>query len=386
MTPEGPRRAAVRVCHLSSVHRADDPRILAKECATLAEAGYDVRLIAPTPLVDTASGVRHVTVPRRSGRFSRLLRTVPAVLRAARQQDAAIYHLHDPELLPIGLLLRHRGRAVIYDAHEDLGNQVRHKPWIPRWLRPGVARLASGVERLVARQLSAVVAATPPVAAHFPSDRTVVIRNLARSEEFAAAGEAMAYVDRDRIAAYVGNVSAPRGAREMIEAMDAVGASTARLRIAGDFSPSSLRDELESLPGWARVDPLGWQDRLGVARLLGGARLGLVCLHPTPSYVESYPVKLFEYMAAGLPVIASDFPLWRSIVDDAGCGLLVDPLDPAAIAAAIDTLLDDPAEAEAMGRRGRDAVLRRWSWQPEGQRLVELYDRLAGISGSPPGP
>jgi glycosyltransferase involved in cell wall biosynthesis len=370
---------------VSSVHRADDPRVLTKECATLADGGYDVRLVTPEPRIDPPAGVTHVVVPRRAGRLARLARTVPAVYRAARSQRAEVYHLHDPELLPIGLLLRRRGR-VVYDAHEDLGNQVRHKPWIPPLLRGPIGWLAGAIERAAARRLSAVVVATPTIARRIAARPTVVVRNLARLEEFGRDDGSRPHATRDPVVAYVGSVSVPRGAREMVRALGALPArSGARLRIGGEFSPPELRSELAAMPGWERVEALGWLDRRGVAALLGSARVGLVCLHPTPSYLDSYPVKLFEYMAAGLPVVASDFPLWRSIVAEAGCGILVDPLDPEAIAGALERLLADPGAAEEMGRRGRAAVEERWSWEPEGRKLLALYASLtARRAGSGP--
>ena len=98
--------------------------------------------------------------------------------------------------------------------------------------------------------------------------------------------------------------------------------------------------------------------------------------HPIENHIMSQPNKLFEYMSAGLPVVASDFPLWRSIIQEVGCGLLVDPTNPAAIAEAIRWLLERPAEAESMGLRGREAVRRIYNWENEQQKLVELYARL----------
>lgn len=376
-------RQAFRLCHISSVHRADDPRILTKECSTLAAAGYDVRLVAPEPTVETPTGVRHVAIQRRKGRLRRILVTVSEAYRAAVKQRPVAYHLHDPELLPLGILLRLKA-PVIYDAHEDIGNQVRHKPWIPSVLRPLIAAVASMWERLLARRMSAVIAATPTIQKRFGRRRATLVRNLARVDEFKAIEEAPAYQDRQPIVAYVGSLSAPRGAREMVAAIGMIEAAQgAVLRMAGEPSPPTLVDELAMLQGWSSVRMLGWQDRQQVASLLGTARIGLVCLHPTPSYIDSYPVKLFEYMAAGIPVVASDFPLWRSIVADADCGLLVDPLDPAAIASAITELLADPMRAERLGRNGRSAVETRWNWQTEGARLVTLYDRLLGVTGSP---
>jgi glycosyltransferase involved in cell wall biosynthesis len=129
------------------------------------------------------------------------------------------------------------------------------------------------------------------------------------------------------------------------------------------------------------VDYLGWQSRREAVKLLGRVRVGLVVLHPTPAFLESYPVKLFEYMAAGLPVIASDFPLWREIVSKAEAGILVDPRNPAAIAGAIDHLLRHPDDAARMGANGRRAVLQRYNWSQEASKLVDLSRKIVGGRG-----
>jgi glycosyltransferase involved in cell wall biosynthesis len=84
-------------------------------------------------------------------------------------------------------------------------------------------------------------------------------------------------------------------------------------------------------------------------------------------------------MALGLPVIASNFPLYRDLVEGNGCGLCVDPLDECAIAAAIDQLITNPAEAEAMGQRGREAARTRYNWDTEAAKLLSLYALLAAM-------
>ena len=125
------------------------------------------------------------------------------------------------------------------------------------------------------------------------------------------------------------------------------------------------------------MNDLGVLDRKGVAQVLAQSKIGLVTLFPTPNYVDALPIKLFEYMAAGMPVIASDFPVWREIVDDAGCGVLVDPQDPQAIAAAINSLMADEERMRQLGEAGKQAVLQKYSWAAEGRKLVDLYAQLS---------
>jgi len=123
-----------------------------------------------------------------------------------------------------------------------------------------------------------------------------------------------------------------------------------------------------------------------VVEMLAEARLGLVLFHPRPNHLESQPNKLFEYMAAGLPVVASSFPLWKEIVEGTRCGLVVDPLDPHAAANAIRWLLAHPEEAEAMGARGRQAVHDRFNWRREEATLLDCYARLCAQSAPQPVP
>jgi glycosyltransferase involved in cell wall biosynthesis len=156
----------------------------------------------------------------------------------------------------------------------------------------------------------------------------------------------------------------------------------ARLVMAGRFAPETLESDLRQSPGWDRVDYRGYCDRRQLGVLLGESKIGLVAFLPAPNHLESQPTKLFEYMSAGLPVVASDFPHWRDIVASNRCGLLVDPRRPEAIAEAIRWLLEHPAEAEAMGRAGREAVLRHYNWEAEFQKLIDWYDTLVrGKSG-----
>lgn len=162
----------------------------------------------------------------------------------------------------------------------------------------------------------------------------------------------------------------------MVKGMDLLPSDLqARLVLIGDIEPDLL-SELRVTRGWTSVDYRGWIDRVELSSALASSRAGLVVLHPEPNYVAARPTKLFEYMAAGLPVIASDFPIWRQFIDSVGCGLLVNPLDPGSIASAISWVLSHPKEAQEMGERGYTAVQRVYNWERESNRLVKLYASL----------
>ena len=222
-----------------------------------------------------------------------------------------------------------------------------------------------------------IAAATPVIARRFTQKKTFNIQNFPMLWE-SIHSEARPYAERSPMVAYAGGIGAIRGAREMIAAMNLLPKSLgARLVLAGVFFPPELEAELRRMPEWERVEFVGWKSQSEVKDLLTESRAGLVLFHPAPNHTEAQPNKLFEYMAAGIPVIASDFPLWRQIVEEAGCGMLVDPLEPRAIAASIQWILEHPQQAEAMGRRGQDAVRARYNWNNEAQKLLELYEGLA---------
>jgi glycosyltransferase involved in cell wall biosynthesis len=364
--------------HMTTVHSPTDPRIFAKECRSLAEAGWTVTLVAPGERDDTRDGVRIRAVQPRH-RLARMTLGVLDAYRVAREIPADVYHLHDPELIAAGLLLRLRRRRVIYDAHEDLPAHVLAKSWIPRGVQSFASAFSAWLLKLVASYFTAIVAVTESVAARFPVRKTVVVHNFPRLEDFSSTRHNLPYAARPAHLAYAGGISELRGLREMVAATARLPAELgARLILIGRFQPASLQAEVGNLPGAdGRVEVLGWRSPSAVAELLGESRIGLCLLHPLQNYMEGMPTKLFEYMAAGLPVIASDFPLWRSIVDPAGCGILVDPLDVKAIAGAATQLLRDPKEAEEMGQRGRAAVEARYSWSSEASKLLALYERLA---------
>lgn len=361
----------MKVAHLTSVHPPFDTRIFHKECRSLSER-YEVVLLAQYDRDEVVQGVRVRGVGIAKNRRSRVSRIVPKVFLAALRERASLYHLHDPELLPVGMLLKAMGKRVVYDVHEDVPRQIMSKGWIDPRLRRIASVGASMTETLASFLFDGIVTATAHIAHRFPAHKTVVVQNFPIPGELEPPAP-LPYQQRPLSVAYVGDVSALRGLKEMVEAMSRLGGwPGARLVIAGPLHPQSI--EAETLT--RRADYRGWCSRVQVAEILGQARIGLLVLHPTANYVTAQPTKLYEYMSAGIPVIASDFPAWREVVSVAQCGLLVDPLDVRAITDAIDRIFRDTNAAEAMGARGRDYVRSHFSWVTESDRLARLYEKI----------
>lgn len=373
----------IRVVHLTAGHAADDARIFAKECMSLARAGYEVSLVAPDNrfLTEDGSPVRRqdvdvVGVKRRPGLLNRLLLTTSVVTMTALKTKGDVYHFHEPELIPGAMLLRLLGKRVVYDVHEDLPRDILAREWIPKALRPLIAGPAEFMEWVAGRTMSGVVAATPTIAKRFPRARTALVQNFALFTEFKDEN-ALPFAQRKGVA-FVGSIDADRCGVEMVDAMARLADTTdARMLLAGPYQSDALRQRMEASPGWARVDYHGRLDRAGVQRLLSESRVGLALYYPTQNYLDTQPVKLFEYMAAGVPVITANFPYHRGIVERHGCGLCVTPRDPNAIAAAIEWMFANPDAAAEMGKRGREAVKRHYNWAHEERELLKLYDRLA---------
>lgn len=371
-------KQAVRVAHLTSAHPRDDIRVFLKECCSLARHGLGVALVVADGRGDEVrNGVMIVDVGCSTGRLGRMFKATRRVYQKALELDAEIYHLHDPELLPVGLKLKRRGKKVVFDAHEDVPKQILGKHYLHPWVRRILSWGFAHFEHYACARFDGVVAATPYIRAKFLAinPRAVDINNFPMLGELESA---VAWSEKADEVCYVGSIAQIRGIKELVRAMELT-RTPVRLNLVGGFAEAQVETEVRTYPGWGKVNAKGVQDRPGVRDVLGRSVAGVVTLHPAANYLDSLPIKMFEYMSAGIPVIASDFDLWRTIVQESGCGLCVNPLDPAAIASAIDHLVSHRAEAQTMGSNGRQAVLSRYNWALEEAKLVEFYDRLLAL-------
>ena len=364
------------ICHLTSVHARYDARIFLKQCFSLS-GNYNVfLLVADGKGNKIINNVEILDIGLFPGRKNRVINASKAIFQKALILNADIYHIHDPELIPVGLKLKKLGKKVIFDAHEDFPKQILTKHYLPLPLRKIISICAGIGERLLCSKFDGIVGATPFITNKFLkiNKNVVNVNNFPRIEEL----ETISNPKRlNNHICYIGGISIERGISEILEALTLTKNET-RLDLAGKFHSAVLEEQVKANKGWQKTNFLGFVGRSEIKELLSTTSIGIVTLYPTISYLDSLPVKLFEYMCAGIPVIASDFPLWREIVLKYNCGICVDPKNPEEIAQAIDYLIDNPSLAEVMGRNGFKAVQTEFNWSNEEAKLLKFYENMIG--------
>ena len=372
-----------KVCQLTNIHSPLDQRIFYKEALSLAAAGYDITIVGPGPadLEGPRAGVHIRTIPAPQSPWERVL-NLWRLFKAGWQVNAELYHLHDPELLPLGAVLRLLGKKVIYDVHEHFPQVVFVRAWIPDLLRRPVSFLVDALERFLAGWLSGVVGVVEEQAGRFGKGLFTPVKNFPRLEWFERHGHGLEPPVYDLI--HVGSLSLERGGVFLLEIMNALRETHpgASLLSIGRFHTAKteelFRQKLEQYDlaekVECRTDRVAY-DELG--RIIQAGRIGLIPGQVSIQNLTPFvPTKLFEYLACGIPVVASALPSIRSFYAAADWGILVDPADARAHARAIGRLLDNPLEARAKGMRGRAVVEDKFNWDREAGRLLSFYQEV----------
>jgi glycosyltransferase involved in cell wall biosynthesis len=376
----------MRIAVLTTVHMPLDGRIFYKQIVSLREEGHRVTIFAPyqegAEAIITSNGVSYVPLRLNGRRVARPLQWL-RLLSLLRQGLYDVWHFHDPEILPLAVVwqkLFAPDVRLIYDVHEDVPKQILHKAWIPGYLRRPISVAIDQLERWGIRRCDLAIAATDSIGRRLvtATPHVIVVRNYPLAQLTGDVTTRTENSAHTRVI-YCGGLTAIRGIREIVEAMTYLKDFPVELLLLGSFYPDSFGRMIHQNAGRnvTIVKPVLFTD---VPDYLQASDIGIVCLHPAANHVESLPVKLFEYMQARLPVIASDFPLWRDILEQAGCGIVVDPLDPRQIADAIRGLVEEPAKRKRMGEAGFRAIQEKYSWQSQSRILLEGYQLIeAGI-------
>jgi glycosyltransferase involved in cell wall biosynthesis len=362
-----------KICHFTSVHPRFDSRIYYKQLKSLKKLTNDVCLVVADGKGNelTSDGIQIIDAGKPRGRINRFLAARKKVYKKASEINADIYQFHDPELLKYGLKLKRKGKKVIYDSHEDAPRQILNKPYLKFLPKTLISGIVEKNENKIVAELDHVLCATDHITHRFQkyNQNAFTIRNYPVIDELKAD---INWDEKENKVCYVGAIARTRGIREMA---DAVNKSKATFELAGKFSSDALKQEILDQDG-DKIKFYGFADRSLVRKIYRKSKAGLVTLHPTVSYKDALPVKMFEYMLAGVPVITSNIPLWEGIIREAECGLAVNPFNTDEIAAAIDKIISDDVLAEKMGRNGQQAIMEKYNWQNEEKKLLEIYAKL----------
>lgn len=364
----------LRVVQLSSVHPLRDTRIFYKICTSLVNAGYDVDLIIQHTEDEKINGINIKSLPVASRKLDRPLKIIPRLLfKAVSYPRGTIFHFHDPELLPVGFILKLLGHKIIYDVHEDVPGDIADKEWISPFTRKIIIVCNKILEKLSIKYFEKIITVTVHIRNKL-DDNVLIIQNYPLISEISYSGKNQQKKDE---VIYVGNITEVRGVLDILESVNIMNRKyKIDLVLAGKFGDVEIEKKARSHSGWQHVKYKEWLSREEIANAAMKARAGFVIFHPTKNHLNAQPNKLFEYMLHKLPIIASDFPLWREIVLENNCGILVNPESPEEIVEAIDWIFDNPEEARLMGENGRKAVLEKYNWAKEEEKLLNLYANL----------
>jgi glycosyltransferase involved in cell wall biosynthesis len=343
-------------------------------CKSLALSTYNVSLVVADGKGDEVKdGVSIVDIGATTGgRLSRMIKTCSLVFEKAKELDGDIYHIHDPELIPTGLKLKKLGKKVIFDAHEDVPKQILSKPYLNKISKIILSKIFEWYEYWSLPKFDYLITATPFIRNKLLkiNPNTIDINNFPLLNEL----KISSWTHKENAVAYIGGISEMRGIKEVILALSFT--QNVRLNLGGSFSEKMFEEKIKQYENCSKVNTLGFLNRQQASEVLGKSVAGIVTFLPAPNHINSQPNKMFEYMVVGIPVIASNFSLWREIIEGNECGICVDPLNPKAIGDAIQYLVDNPKKAEQMGKNGRKAVEQKYNWSIEEKKLLTLYKDL----------
>lgn len=364
------------IAHLTSVHPRFDIRIYHKMCKSLRKLG-NVNLICADGKGDqNLDGINIIDVGKSANRFFRIWFSVNKIYQKANLINADIYHIHDPELIRIGYKLIKKGKKVIFDSHEDVGATILNKPYLNSTLRKLIYISYNIYEKYILKKFSALIAPTPFIKKKLNqiNSFTEEICNYPIIDELKTEYQNKEF-DKFEVC-FVGEISHQRGVKELIKALELT-KNKVYLNLVGDFISGKYEKELRAEKGWKYVNYFGYiDDRNKIKEIYHKSIIGIVTLLPNPNDINSLPIKMFEYMGAKLPVIASDFNYFKKIFSKIKCGVNVNPNSPKDIAKAIDDLIDNPIKREGMSNNGYKFIINKFNWSIEEIKLLKLYKDL----------
>lgn len=364
----------IKVCHITDVHRPEDVRIFHKECVSLVNNGYQVYLVEQGDSY-IKNGVNIVGIGEQPiSRMDRIRHFAPKAYAAATSLNCDIYHIHDPELLPYALKLKRKGKKVIYDIHESVIEDILTKEWLPVFARRIIAKGYKSYEKYVCKRIDALISVTPFLIRRYRK----INRNTFQITNYPIIQPLIKSERQEGRIVFAGGIDKLWSHKHIIEAISKV--DKCEYVLMGKAYSQDYLESLKSLEGWRKVNYLGLVKHEQVFPKLCESGIGVALAQPGADTNDKEGTlgntKIFEEMMAGLPVICTDFDLWKEIIYKYQCGICIDPQDVELIKEAIEYLVENPEKASEMGKNARIAVEEEYNWSTQEEILLNIYSKI----------
>ena len=360
----------VKICHVTSAHKPFDGRIFEKECSSLAKK-YEVYLIAPNAKDCLKNNIHILGAAITGGRFRRQL-SLKNIYKRMEEVDADIYHFHEPELIPYALKIKKKGKKIIFDSHEDVPAMIANMQYLPKWIRAIAVPIYSCYEKVSLRKFDGVISVDPRIVERLKkiNTNTVMVTNFPKYVDILISD------NRKKQVCFTGGIGPLWLVDSIVKSLNKVNVKC----ILAGYTDDDYLQYLKTLPSWNKSEYLGYiahDESLDIQR---SSIAGMALLDYGDIVGGKWGTlgntKLFEYMMAGTPVIATNFILWQEIIDKYHCGICVNPHDINSIASAIQYLQDHPDEAYSMGVNGKRAVELEYNWGRQEKILFDFYSNI----------
>lgn len=368
----------MKICHMTVAHHATDGRIFERECRSLRKFGYEIFIIAPNFLDHEVEGIKIVGVKVPSTPLKRLFLGARKIYKKALEIDADVYHFHDIELFYYGIKLKQNGKKVIFDSHEDWLEYVKEIGWIPKYIRERVFKLLVKVYSKYLSYFDAVITVTPHIVESLKrfSNKVYMVTNYPSKGILNVNVSREDYFTRNAVC-YAGTIYKQSNQCNIVKAVNEL---DIRYLLVGGVN-DSLRVELENLNVNSKMEYHPRMPSNKLKEIYSQSCVGLVIYDYSPN--DGYQQgslgvnKIFEYMAAGLPIICTDFKVWtRCIIEKYNCGITVKPGDYQGLKNALKFLMTHKDLAYQMGQNGQMAFKKEFNWEEEEKILLDIYKNI----------
>ncbi len=361
----------MKVAHITTVHPKNDNRIFYKECLTLKDSGYKVSLIIAGENSDNINDIEIIGFKKYKGRIKRIFKTsFIDLLEVCKKVDADIYHFHDPEIIFAGIVLKLKGKKVIYDIHENNPASILSKPYIKsKFLRVLFSKIFNIIEQIAVVFFDAIVTARPDISERFKHKRLITLRNFPILPDLNNIKNIEVKKTRPAVI-FVGGMTKLRGIEYLLEAFKQL--PEVELWLLGPVQDSVLKEKIEN--AGSNVKYFGVVEAYDVFGYIQKADIGIITFLEAPNHIKTLATKPFEYMACGKPMIMSNFKYWQDVFED--LSLYVNPANSQEIVEAIKKLLSSKEQMRFMSEKSLKLSNEKYNWEQESKKLIELYGEL----------